>query len=80
MLHSVIDSVTEYVIYTRDNIQKKPLLGDFGLPEKKKEMSFTVYLRKAGRITIPKEVRDALGIEESTLVECRVRRVQSQED
>jgi len=28
-------------------------------------MEFTSYVRKEGRITLPKEVRDALGIEES---------------
>lgn len=43
--------------------------------EEKKEFVFTVYLRKEGRITIPKEVRDALSIEEGALVECRVSKV-----
>jgi AbrB family looped-hinge helix DNA binding protein len=44
--------------------------------ERKKEFAFTVYLRKEGRVTIPKEVRDALGIEEGALVECRVSKVE----
>jgi len=29
-------------------------------------------MRKEGRITVPKEVRDALGIEDGELVKCKV--------
>ena len=39
-----------------------------------KEVAFTAYLRREGRITVPKEVRDALGVEEGALVECRIRK------
>ena len=42
----------------------------------KEEFVFTVYVRGAGRITIPKQVRDALGIEEGNLVVCKVSKVE----
>jgi AbrB family looped-hinge helix DNA binding protein len=38
-------------------------------------MEFTSYVRKEGRITLPKEVRDALKIAEGSLVRCRVEKV-----
>jgi len=40
-------------------------------------MEFTSYVRKEGRITLPKEVRDALSIEEGCLVRCRVEKVKT---
>jgi len=46
------------------------------LSKGKKEFVFTVYLRKEGRITVPKEIRDALAIEEGVLVECRISKVE----
>ena len=38
-----------------------------------KEVEFKAYVRVNGRMTIPKEVRDALGIEEGNLVKCKIR-------
>ena len=38
---------------------------------------FTVYVRKDGRMTVPKGVRDALDIEEGSLVKCKIRRVET---
>jgi AbrB family looped-hinge helix DNA binding protein len=43
----------------------------------KKEGSFTAYVRGDGKVTVPKEVRDALGIKEDDLVECRISKVKS---
>ena len=37
--------------------------------------SFTVYIGKDGRLTIPKGTRDALGIVDGDLIECTVRKV-----
>jgi len=41
------------------------------------EAEFTAYVRRNGRMTIPKEVRDALGIEEGSLTKCRIRKVET---
>ncbi len=41
----------------------------------KGEMGFTVYIGTDGRMTVPKEVRDALGIAEGDLVKCTIRKV-----
>jgi bifunctional DNA-binding transcriptional regulator/antitoxin component of YhaV-PrlF toxin-antitoxin module len=36
---------------------------------------FTVYARKEGRITIPREVRAALDIDEGNLVKCKIEKL-----
>jgi AbrB family looped-hinge helix DNA binding protein len=41
------------------------------------EAEFTAYIRRNGRITVPKEVRDALDIEEGDLVKCKIRKVEA---
>jgi len=41
----------------------------------KNEKSFTVYIGKDGRLTVPKGTRDALGIVDGDLIECTVRKV-----
>ena len=41
------------------------------------EAEFTAYVRRNGRMTVPKEIRDALGVEEGSLVRCRIRRVET---
>jgi bifunctional DNA-binding transcriptional regulator/antitoxin component of YhaV-PrlF toxin-antitoxin module len=33
---------------------------------------FTAYVRREGRVTIPKELRDALIIKERNLVKCKI--------
>jgi AbrB family looped-hinge helix DNA binding protein len=38
---------------------------------------FTVYVRKDGKMTVPKGVRDALGIEEGNLVKCEIKKVET---
>lgn len=48
------------------------------MSKEEKEVSFMIYLRKEGRITVPKEVRDALGIGEGALIECKVRKVKGE--
>jgi len=41
----------------------------------KVSLEFTVYVRKEGKITVPKEVRDAIGIEKGDLVRCKIVKV-----
>ena len=36
---------------------------------------FTVYMRREGRVTVPKELRDAYDIKEGDLVECKIRKI-----
>ena len=43
--------------------------------EEKRGISFTVYLRIEGRVTVPKELRDAYNLKEGDLVECTIRKV-----
>jgi len=45
----------------------------FALPVK--EAEFTVYVRKSGRVTVPKEVRDALEIDDGNLVNCKIKKM-----
>ena len=41
-------------------------------------LQFAAYVRREGRITLPKEVRDALNLSEGCLVRVRVEKVRSQ--
>lgn len=69
-------SVEEAEFTTRPSAtEKKRFFGADALARKeRKEVAFTVYLRKGGRVTVPKEVRDALTIEDGDLVECRIKK------
>lgn len=51
-----------------------PIFGD-GRLTNERNTRFTVHVGTDGRITVPKGVRDALGIVEGDLVECSVRKV-----
>jgi bifunctional DNA-binding transcriptional regulator/antitoxin component of YhaV-PrlF toxin-antitoxin module len=42
---------------------------------KEKAVEFTVYMRKEGRITIPRSVRAALSIKEGNLVRCKIEKL-----
>ena len=41
----------------------------------KARITFTVYLRQEGRVTVPKELRDAYDLKEGDLVECKIRKI-----
>ena len=43
--------------------------------EKAGQVVFMAYLRVDGRITLPKEVRDAYNLKEGDLVECQIRKI-----
>jgi len=43
----------------------------------REEAEFTAYVRREGRVTVPKEVRDALAINEGNLVKCKVSKVET---
>jgi AbrB family looped-hinge helix DNA binding protein len=45
------------------------------LDEQETGFVFTVYLRCEGRVTVPKELRDAYDLKEGDLVECRVKKI-----
>ncbi len=39
------------------------------------EIVFTSYVRNEGRVTVPKELRDAYDIKVGDLVECKIRKI-----
>jgi len=43
--------------------------------DKKAGITFTVYMRQEGRVTVPKELRDAYDLKEGDLVECKIRKI-----
>ncbi len=57
---------------------KDVFLGCGRLSKEARGMEFTSYVRKEGRVTLPKEVRDALGIDEGCLVKCKIEKVKTQ--
>ena len=55
------------------SLVKKCLFWVFAL--RVEEIEFTVYVRRNGRVTVPKEVRDALDIKKGNLVKCKIAKV-----
>jgi AbrB family looped-hinge helix DNA binding protein len=45
------------------------------LATEKSVVTFTVYVRREGRVTVPKELRDAYDIDEGDLVECQIKKI-----
>lgn len=43
----------------------------------KEEAEFKAYITSNGRMTVPKGVRDGLGIEEGDSVKCKIRKVET---
>jgi AbrB family looped-hinge helix DNA binding protein len=46
-----------------------------GEVERRIVIVFTAYVRNEGRVTVPKELRDAYSIKEGDLVECQIKRI-----
>ena len=44
-------------------------------PSEESMIVFTVYVRREGRVTVPKELRDAYEIFEGDLVECKIKKI-----
>lgn len=42
---------------------------------RKAGITFTVYMRLEGRVTVPKELRDAYDLREGDLVECSIKKI-----
>jgi AbrB family looped-hinge helix DNA binding protein len=45
------------------------------LNNRKSGITFTVYMRQEGRVTVPKELRDAYDLKEGDLVECNIKKI-----
>lgn len=45
--------------------------------QKSDATEFTAYVRKEGKITVPKEVRDALDLKRGDLVRCKIVKVKT---
>ena len=43
--------------------------------EIKREIVFTAYMRCEGRVTVPKELRDAYDLKDGDLVECNLKKI-----
>ncbi|MGD9131085.1 MAG: AbrB/MazE/SpoVT family DNA-binding domain-containing protein [Candidatus Bathyarchaeota archaeon] len=43
--------------------------------DRKEGNIFTVYMRREGRVTVPKELRDAYDLKEGDLVVCQIRKI-----
>jgi hypothetical protein len=57
----------------------EPMTSAYSLQIKQQEPAeFTAYVRKEGKITVPKEVRDALRLERGGLVRCRIVKVHTE--
>ena len=50
-------------------------VSEMVLTTEKSGVTFTVYVRREGRVTIPKELRDAYAIVEGDLVECQIKKI-----
>ncbi|MHC3129400.1 MAG: AbrB/MazE/SpoVT family DNA-binding domain-containing protein [Candidatus Bathyarchaeota archaeon] len=51
------------------------LRDEMMLDDRKAGITFTVYMRQEGRVTVPKELRDAYDLKEGDLVECKIRKI-----
>jgi bifunctional DNA-binding transcriptional regulator/antitoxin component of YhaV-PrlF toxin-antitoxin module len=43
--------------------------------EEKAGNTFMVYMRREGRVTVPKELRDAYDLKDGDLVECQIKKI-----
>jgi len=61
-------------LFSTKTVENPQFWGQMHL-SKEKMIEFTVYVRKEGRITVPREIRAALNIEEGNLVKCKIEKL-----
>ena len=50
-------------------------LSEILLSNEKSGITFAGYVRRAGRVTVPKELREAYDIDEGDLVWCQIKKI-----